>query len=210
MEIDPEKMEPRDMYYFLSGAITPRPIGWISTVSPNGVTNLAPFSFFNGVGARPPAVVFSPVNKRDGSKKDTILNIERTHEFVANVVSFDVTEAMNETAGEYAYEVSEFDECGLTPIPSIKVKPPRVKEAKVQMECALHQIVCVGEGPLAANLVIGRVLYMHVADEVLGTDGKIDPRKLDTVGRLGGMGYVRTRDIFELSRPTLGDKGTRK
>ncbi|MBI3832620.1 MAG: flavin reductase family protein [Planctomycetes bacterium] len=201
MIVDPSKLPIRDTYRFMISVITPRPIAWVSTVSPRGVTNLAPFSFFNGVAANPPTVVFSPVNRRDGSKKDTVLNIEQTPEFVVNVVSFDQAAPMNACSEELPYEVSEFEKCGLTPLPSEKVKPPRVKEAKVQIECVLHQIVHIGEGPLAANLVIGRIVLMHVDESILGEDGLPDPRKLDTIGRMGGEFYSRTTELFELPRP---------
>lgn len=201
MIVDPSKLPVRETYRFMISVITPRPIAWVSTVSPRGIPNLAPFSFFNGVAANPPTVVFSPVNRRDGSKKDTVLNIEKTPEFVVNVVSFDQAAPMNACSEEFAYEVSEFEKCGLTPLPSEKVKPPRVKEAKVQIECVLHQIVHIGEGPLAANLVIGRIVLMHVDDSILGADGLPDPRKLDTIGRMGGELYSRTTDLFELPRP---------
>lgn len=201
MRIDPAAIPIRDMYRMMISVITPRPIAWVSTVSPRGIPNLAPFSFFNGVAANPPTVVFSPVNRRDGSKKDTILNIEQTPEFVVNVVSFGQAEPMNDTSAELPYEESEFEKCGLTPLPGEKVKPPRVKEAKVHLECVLHQIVHVGEGPLAANLVIGRIVLMHVDEAVLGADGLPDPQKLDTIGRMGGEAYARTTDLFELPRP---------
>lgn len=201
MRIDPAAIPVRDMYRMMISVITPRPIAWVSTVSPRGIPNLAPFSFFNGVAANPPTVVFSPVNRRDGSKKDTILNIEQTPEFVVNVVSFGQAGPMNDTSAELPYEESEFEKCGLTPLPGEKVRPPRVKEAQVHLECVLHQIVHVGEGPLAANLVIGRIVLMHVDEAVLGADGLPDPRKLDTIGRMGGEAYARTTDLFELPRP---------
>lgn len=203
MQIDPSEVSVRRMYQLMIGAITPRPIAWVSTVSPKGVPNLAPYSFFNGVTASPPTVVFSPVNRRDGSKKDTVRNIEDNGEFVLNVVSHDLAEAMNASSAELPYDESEFDRSGLTPTPSTSVAPPCVAEAKVRFECNLHQIVHVGEGPLASNLVIGRILLMHVDDEVLDGEGLIDPRKLDTVGRMGGIGYARTTDLFELERPKV-------
>jgi len=189
------------MYRIMISVITPRPIAWVSTLSPHGIPNLAPFSFFNGVAANPPTVVFSCVNRRDGSKKDTVLNIEQTPEFVVNVVSFDQAGPMNRCSEEFPYEVNEFEKCGLTGLASEKVQPPRVKEAKVHLECVLHQMVHVGTGPLAANLVIGRIVLMHVADCVLGTDGLPDPQKLDAIGRMGGEGYTRTTELFELPRP---------
>ena len=201
MLIDPAQLTPRDIYQHMVRAITPRPIAWVSTMSPEGVLNLAPYSFFNGVSANPPSIVFSPVNRRDGSKKDTVLNIEATQQFVVNIVPHALGEAMSQTAATFDPDVSEFEECGLTSIASERVKPPRLKESPVQMECELIQIVHVGEGPLAANLIIGRILLMHVADAVLDDDGQIDPAKLDTIGRLGGSSYATTRDRFDLDRP---------
>lgn len=201
MRIDPTQLHVREMYQYLIGAITPRPIAWVSTVSPKGIPNLAPFSFFNGVAANPPTVVFSPVNRRDGSKKDTVLNLEKTPEFVVNIVSDSLAVPMNDSSAEFPYETSEFEKCGVTPLASEKVKPPRVQEAKIHMECVVHQIVHVGEGPLAANLVIGKILLMHVAEEVLDEKKQIDPAKLDTIGRMGGEWYSRTRDRFALTRP---------
>ena len=117
MIVDPEKLSIREMYRYLIGAICPRPIAWVSSISTKGVHNLAPFSFFTGVTANPPTLVFSPVNRRDGSKKDTIRNIEAHPEFVVNVVSFEQAKAMNQTSAEFDYEVSEFEACGLTAIP---------------------------------------------------------------------------------------------
>src|SRR6185503_2724433 len=123
MQIDPAATAPRDFYRLMIGCIVPRPIAWVSSVSPRGVPNLAPFSFFNGVAANPPTLIFSPVNRRDGSKKDTVLNIEKTPEFVVNVVSFDQAAPMNACSEEFPYETSEFEKCGLTPLASEKVKP---------------------------------------------------------------------------------------
>jgi flavin reductase (DIM6/NTAB) family NADH-FMN oxidoreductase RutF len=201
MVIDPENSPAQVVYRHMVACITPRPIAWVSTVSPAGITNLAPFSFFNGVGANPPAVMFSPVNRRDGSRKDTILNVEAIGEFVVNIVSDKLGPLMNGTSAELPYEISEFERCGLTATPSLKVRPPRVKEAAVHMECIVHQIVYVGRGPLSANVVIGRIVLLHADDAVLDADGQIDPQKLDTIGRLGGALYSRTRDRFAMERP---------
>lgn len=205
MKLDPAALAARDMYRVMIGLITPRPIAWVSTISPAGVTNLAPFSFFNGVAASPPTLVFSPVNRRDGSKKDTVVNIEASGEFVVNVVSYAARELMNATSEDLPYEESEFERCGVTPLPSERVRPPRVAESPVQLECALHQIVRVGEGPLAANLIIGRILLMHLADGLIDDKGRIDPRALDTIGRMGGSGYTRTTDLFSMPRPREKD-----
>jgi flavin reductase (DIM6/NTAB) family NADH-FMN oxidoreductase RutF len=201
MLLDPLTTPARDFYRHMIACITPRPIAWVSTISPGGVPNLAPFSFFNGVGANPPAVVFSPVNRRDGSRKDTVINIEANRQFVVNVVSEPMASRMNHTSAELPYEVNEFEVCGLTPVPSERVRPPRVKEALVQMECELFELVHVGHGPLAANVVIGRIVLMHVDEAVLDEKGQIDPDKLATIGRMGGSLYSRTKDRFEMERP---------
>jgi flavin reductase (DIM6/NTAB) family NADH-FMN oxidoreductase RutF len=201
MNFDPTTLSPSDVYRLLINLITPRPIAWISTVSPSGVVNLAPFSFFNGVGASPPTVVFSAVNHRDGRKKDTVVNIEANGEFVVNVASFDLREALNATAADLPYDDSELERAGLTPVPSARVRPARVAQAKAHLECVLHQIVRVGDGPLAANLVIGRVVLVHVVDAALDGQGRVDQRQLDTIGRMGGDAYARTTDLFSLPRP---------
>lgn len=202
--IDPAAHSARDVYRLMINLITPRPIGWVSSVSPAGVPNLAPFSFFNGVGASPPTVVFSAVNKRDGARKDTVVNVEATGEFVVNVASYDLREPMNATSEEFPYEVNEFEQVGLTALPSARVKVPRVKEAKAHFECVVHQIVQVGQGPLAANVVIGRIVLIHLVETVLDPSGAIDPAKLETIGRMGGEGYVRTTDLFSMPRPKSG------
>lgn len=202
MTIDPEKVGPVEAYRVLTACVTPRPIGWISTVSPRGVPNLAPYSFFNAVGANPPAVMFSPTNRRDGSRKDSLVNAEATGEFVVNIVSGGVVGAMNETSRELGYEESEFAVAALTAVPSEVVRPPRVAEAKVHLECVVMRIVAVGEGAMAGNVVIGRVVRMHVAREVLDGYGQVDPGLLDAVGRMGGATYCRTRERFDLPRPT--------
>jgi flavin reductase (DIM6/NTAB) family NADH-FMN oxidoreductase RutF len=201
MLIEPEKVTPRDVYRVMISCITPRPIAWVSTISPRGIPNLAPFSFFNGIGANPPTVLFCPVNRRDGSKKDTLINVEATKEFVVNIVPYALARPMNETSAEVPYEVNEFELAHLATAPSMKIKPPRVKDAPVHMECVLHQIVNVGEGALGANVVIGRILCIEVNDSVLDEKGQIDPQKLDTIGRMGGHLYSRTTDRFELTRP---------
>ena len=201
MEIDPADETARDFYFRMVSLITPRPIAWVSTLSDSGIPNLAPYSFFNGISAAPPSVVFSPVNRPDGSKKDTVLNIEANGEFVVNVVSREVAEKMNVTATEFDYGENEFEAAGLTAVPSRTVRPFRVAESRAQFECELIQIVHVGEGPLAANLVIGKVRHLHIVDYVLDDRGRVDPEKLDNVGRLGGALYSTTRDRFEIQRP---------
>ncbi|MEM7314660.1 MAG: flavin reductase family protein, partial [Planctomycetota bacterium] len=157
MQLDPTQLGVRDFYLHMVRLITPRPIAWVSTISNDGVTNLAPYSFFNGVGANPPSVVFCPVNRRDGSKKDTLLNIEQNGEFVVNIVSFQLAETMNQTSAEYGRDLSEFQACGLTELPSERVKAPRLAESAAQFECTLLQAIQLGTGPAGSNVVIGRI-----------------------------------------------------
>jgi flavin reductase (DIM6/NTAB) family NADH-FMN oxidoreductase RutF len=201
MTIDPASQHPRDIYKHMVAFITPRPIAWVSTINLDGKTNLAPFSFFNGVCPNPPTILFCPTNSRHGNKKDTLRNIEATREFVVNVVPDAIREKMNATSKEFPPEVSEFAACGLTPVSSTRVNPPRVKESPVNLECLLQDIVRIGDGPLSGNVVIGRIVMIHVDESVLNDAAQIDPEKLDTIGRMGGSIYTRTRDRFEMDRP---------
>lgn len=201
MLLDFTQLRPRDAYAWMISTILPRPIAWVSTVSADGKTNLAPFSFFQGVTANPPMLMFVPVNTRDGTKKDTVRNIEAVPEFVVNLVSYDLAEKMNASAAMLPYGESEFEKFGIAAVPSTRIRPPRVGAAPVAFECALERIVTFGEGPLAANVIFGRILLAHVTDAVLGADGRPDPEKLDLIGRLGGEFYTRTREQFSLRRP---------
>lgn len=196
MQIDPSKATAKEIYSLMIRAITPRPIAWVSTQSNEGINNLAPFSYFNGVCSAPPALCFSPVNKLDGSKKDTVINIESNGQFVVNLVPHELAKSMHQTSAEYPSDVSEFDSVQLTPLDSLKIKPPRIAESPVQFECELLQLIPIGEGPLAANLIIGKILLFHIDDSVLDDRKKIDPDKLDTIGRMGGLEYATTRDRF--------------
>jgi flavin reductase (DIM6/NTAB) family NADH-FMN oxidoreductase RutF len=201
MDIDFSVLSPRDAYQWMIHTILPRPIAWVSTVDLSGRTNLAPFSFFQGITANPPTLMFVPVNDRKGMKKDTVQNIEQVSEFVINVVSHAQAEAMNNTAATLPYGESEFEKFGIDATPSSRVRPPRVAHAPVAFECMLDRIVKIGEGPLAANVVFGRILLAHIRDEVMDSQGLPDPAKLDLVGRLGGNNYATTREIFSLIRP---------
>lgn len=201
MLIQPDELSVRQMYAYMVGMITPRPIAWVSTVGPSGVTNLAPFSFFNGVSAKPAALCFSAVNNRDGSLKDTIRNIEATGQFVVNVVPAALAEVMNQTSFEYPADESEIDAVGIEVVPSQIVSPPRVKASPIQIECQLIQVVKVGDGPAAGNLVVGQILVAHIDDAVLNAAGEIDPDLLDTIGRMGASDYCWTRQRFALPRP---------
>lgn len=200
MEADPESLDIRARYQLLIGAIQPRPIAWVSTISPEGVPNLAPFSFFTGIAANPMTVCFAPVNDRHGKKKDTLLNVEATKQFVVNLATESNAGKMNQTSAPYPYGVSEFEKAGVTPLPSTKVKPPRAAESPAAFECELIQIVRLGEGPLAGNLVIGKVVRIHCDDKIYN-GGKINHQDLKTIGRMEGSWYTRTQDAFELPRP---------
>lgn len=204
MLVDFQTLSARDAYALMISAITPRPIAWVSTVNAAGQTNLAPFSFFQGVCASPPTLLFTGANDRTGKKKDTILNVEQVPEFVVNIVPHSLAEPMNLTATPLPHGDSEFEKFNIATAPSQKVRPPRVAAAPVAFECTLDRIVRVGEGPLGANVVFGRIVCAHVYESVLDATGHIDPAKLDTIGRMGGDYYVRTRDLFTIARPTGG------
>ena len=204
MELDPESLNVRDRYGLMISTILPRPIAWVSTVSPDGKTNLAPFSFFTGITANPMSVCFAPVNDRTGRLKDTLLNARDTKQFVVNLATEANAPQMNQTSAPWPYGVSEFEKAGLTPLPSVKVKPPRVKESPINMECELLQIVTLSEGPLGGQLVIGKVVHIHVAD-ALWNGGRPRHQDLKAVGRMEGAWYARTQDAFELPRPEIED-----
>ena len=201
MRLDFTSLHARDVYGWMVSTILPRPIAWVSTVSAEGRSNLAPFSFFQGVCANPPTLMFVPVNTRDGAKKDTVRNLELVPEFVVNLVPFALAEQMNATAALLPYGESEFEKFGIASAASERVRPPRVAAAPVAFECTLDRFVHIGEGPLAAHVTFGRILLAHVNDAVLGTDGKPDPAKLDLIGRLGGELYARTTERFAIKRP---------
>jgi len=201
MRIDLSSLASRDAYRWMTSTILPRPIAWVSTISPEGKTNLAPFSFFQGITSNPPSLMFVPVNLRDGSKKDTVKNIEATKQFVVNLVSYAQAELMNNSAAVLPYGESEFDAFHVPSVASDVVKPPRVAGAPVSFECELHSITRLGEGAAAANVVFGLIKLMHVDDTVLDASGNVDPVKLDLVARLGGESYVRMGEAFTLKRP---------
>jgi flavin reductase (DIM6/NTAB) family NADH-FMN oxidoreductase RutF len=201
MRIDVASSDVVAVYRALTGVVAPRPIAWVTTLDGQGRVNLAPFSFFNAFGANPPVVVFSPTLRRDGSKKDTLLNLESIPEFVVNAAVEDLAQQVNTTSADLPRGESEADHAGLNLLPSARVRPPRVAESPVHLECLVRQIMSIGDGPIAANLVIGEVVFIHIEDRVLDAQGQIDPRKLRTIARLGGSYYCRSTDLFEMERP---------
>jgi flavin reductase (DIM6/NTAB) family NADH-FMN oxidoreductase RutF len=200
--LDPASMPARDAYRLLIHCVAPRPIAFTSTLSPEGWPNLAPFSFFMGGGGNPPSVVISPVNNRDGAPNDTLRNIRATGQFVINVVTFEMRERMNQASANYPNGVSEWDEAGFTPQPSVKVAPARVSESPLAMECRLFKIVPHGEGGLSANYVIGEVVYFHVRTDLID-NGKLHPERIDYIARMGADWYARADAgaMFEMPRP---------
>ena len=200
MQFNPDDLERSAIYKLLTGSIIPRPIGWISSVSEDGINNLAPFSYFNMLGDDPPHVMFS--TRRDNDKnKDTLNNVLATKQFVVNMVTEDVVEQMNTTSQSIPADESEFDLANLTPIPSIKVKPMRVKESKIHFECELvHHYFLEGHQQGGACVVIGRIVMMHFDDQVLLEDYKINLETYKPVSRLAGSNYSKVGEIFSIKR----------
>ncbi|MGC9158828.1 MAG: flavin reductase family protein [Terracidiphilus sp.] len=205
LSFDPANCQQRDNYKLMTGIIVPRPIALVSTISRDGVANLAPFSFFCGVGSAPPTVLFCPALRLSdepgkGEKKDTLRNVEETGEFVINVVSEAIAGAANVASTEAAPEVDEFPLAGLTPVPSQVVRPFRVAESPAQMECRLLQVIYTGQAPASGVIVLGEIVRFHVRASLV-QNFRVDPEGLHVVGRMAGNTWVRTADRFELARP---------
>jgi len=203
--LNPSEQSPREIYSLLVGSVVPRPIAFVSSMDDHGVRNLAPFSFFTVASANPPIVCFCPMvrgaNKNDlPPTKDTLRNIIATREFVLNIVSEEFAEQMNACSTDAPPEVDEFELSGLTPLDSEVVRPPRVAESQVQMECRLEQVVHVSTEPMGGSIVLGEVLRFHVRESLLD-NFRIDPEKLHAIGRMAGATYARTTDRFEMERP---------
>ena len=203
MEITPSEISLHAMYKLITGTIVPRAIGWVSTLNSEGQPNLAPFSYFTAVCAKPPTILFCPgVRGRDLSPKDTLQNLRATGEFVVNIVTEELAEAMNTTATELPADVNEFELAGLSTTPSKIVSPPRLTESPVNYECKVTEIVDIGAGGRGAgSVVIGEVLHLHVADNVMQLDFHIDVQALKPIGRLAGPNYAYIRETFEMIRP---------
>lgn len=201
MIIDPATTPKSEFYPWLIRCIVPRPIAWVSTISREGVYNLAPFSFFTAISTEPATLCFAPGrHPTTGHKKDTLINIEATGDFVVNVVPEELAEAMNETATDFPHGVSEFAEAKLTPVPAERVKAPRLQESPIHFECERYEIIQVGpDGAGGGALVIGRIVLLHVDDRVIA-NGKVDYDLFRALGRMGGMDYTRTHDRFPMPR----------
>jgi flavin reductase (DIM6/NTAB) family NADH-FMN oxidoreductase RutF len=205
VSFNPADYEPRQVYKLMTGIIVPRPVALVSTVDRDGVANLAPFSFFTGVGSNPPTVLFCPVVRARGAaadiRKDTLRNVEDTGEFVINAVSDEIAAATNATAAEVPPEVDEFVLSGLTPQASEIVRPPRVAESPAQMECKLLQVIYTSREPGGGVVVLGEVVRFHVRSNLV-ENFRVDPAGLDAVGRMAGNTWARTRERIELIRPS--------
>jgi flavin reductase (DIM6/NTAB) family NADH-FMN oxidoreductase RutF len=199
MEIDLNTLTARDAHDLLSSALIPRPIAWVSSISAKGQINLAPFSFFSGITWCPATLLFSVVNRPDGSRKDTIRNIEETRNFVVNMVSQDLASRMVKTSTTFPHGINEAQEAEIPLTSSTIVPAPRVKESRVAFECGLDRIVTVGKGAYAGNLVLGTILLLHIKDDVLDAGKIVDSIKFDVIGRLSGTRYCRTGSVFEIS-----------
>jgi flavin reductase (DIM6/NTAB) family NADH-FMN oxidoreductase RutF len=210
MIVNPSDLSHSELYSIILNSVAPRPIAWVSTANSSGQLNLAPFSFFNAVCVDPPLLAFASGLRRpkepqsgQGEAKDTLRNIRDTGEFVVNIVTFELAEAMNATSGEYDASVNEFDLAKVTPQASTIVRPPRVAESPVAFECRLHQILDFSSAPTGSSLVIGRIVAIHVHDSHM-KDGVLDRNSLDLIGRMGGIQYTKTTQRFDMVRPKVG------
>ncbi|WP_435355685.1 flavin reductase family protein [Emticicia sp. SJ17W-69] len=201
LTFNPKELDSRVFYSYLTGTVAPRPIAFASTIDKSGNVNLSPFSFFNIMGINPPILVFAPNNRgRDGSKKDTILNLEEVPEVVINMVDYNMVQQMSLSSVEFPRDTNEFVKSGFTEEKSILIKPPRVKESKAHFECKILEIKQIG----TMNLVICEIILAHFSELIIGKNGKIDQQKTDWVARMGGDWYARANEsaIFEVEKPT--------
>ena len=197
MEIDLRSLEDRHAHDLLASSIIPRPIAWVTSISKDGKTNIAPFSFFSGMQWYPPVLTFSVVNRADGSKKDTVINIEQTREFVINIVSTDLLQIMERSAKQIPCGEDETILSDIRLTPSKTIKPCCIEDARISFECVLDRIICVDEGANAGNLIIGRVQLMHIRDDLLIGGREVDWNGLDVLGRLSGNRYCSIDSVIE-------------
>ena len=193
----------QEIYRLAISFINPRPIALVSTVSADGIQNVAPFSFFNMVSANPPVLMICPSRRRNGSRKDTQVNIEATGHFVVASATADIVEKLHQASANYPPQVSEFEAVGLTPAPASKIAAPLVADSPVNCECKLDRIIEYGDQVGAGAVIFGRIVAIHVRDDVLADDGLVDPEKLRTVGRMGRLTYSHTTQRFDLPAPQI-------
>lgn len=207
--IDPKEIPVPKLHHYLLGSVGPRPICFASTIDKDGVENLAPFSFFNVFSAKPPIAVFSPARSgRTGATKDTLNNVKEVAEVVINIVNYDMVHQMSLASSPYAADVDEFIKAGFTKLKSDLIKPSRVKESPVQMECKVKEVIELGQEGGAGNLVICEIVKIHIDESILDETGMIDQKKIDLVARMGGNWYCRADEnsMFEIQKPitTIG------
>lgn len=201
---DPKSLSQPELHQFLLTAVAPRPIALASTIDKDGKVNLAPFSFFNVFSSNPPILIFSPARSgRDNSTKHTYQNVKKVSEVVVNIVNFDIVEQMSLSSTAYDKGINEFEKAGFSEVASTLIKPPRVAEAPVSLECKVNKVIELGENPGAGNLIIAEVIMMHAQARFLDEKGKLDTRKLDLVARMGGSDYCRAlpESLFEIPKP---------
>jgi flavin reductase (DIM6/NTAB) family NADH-FMN oxidoreductase RutF len=200
----PQDLAVAELHQYLLGAVGPRPIAFVSTIDAEGRVNLAPYSFFNIFSVAPPIAIFSPARRgRDNTTKHSYENAKAVPECVINIVNHAMVEQMSLASTEYAQGINEFEKAGLTQLPSDLVRPPRVGESPVQLECKINQVIELGQNGGAGNLVVCEIIKIHIRTEVLNEDGKIDPLKMDQVARMGGHWYTRaSAGLFQLPQPT--------
>lgn len=206
LTIYPSQVPVQTLQHYLQSAVAPRPIALASTLNSNGDINLSPFSFFNIFGTNPPTLIFSPNRRiRDGSIKHTLENLQEVPEVVINMVHYGIVEQVSLASCEYEKGINEFTKSGLTPVPSEKISPPRVGESQAAFECAVTQIIHLGEKGGAANLVICEILVAHFSEDILGENNMIDQQKTDWVARLGADWYTRVNNtsLFEIPKPNI-------
>jgi flavin reductase (DIM6/NTAB) family NADH-FMN oxidoreductase RutF len=202
LELNPDGQSTGILQKLLNGAIIPRPIGWISTLNVQGLPNLAPFSYFTVVCPNPPHVLYCPGRRgAQAAEKDSLANVRRQGEFVVNIVTEALAQAMNLTSSEVGPDVDEFALAGLTTAPSVAVAPPRVADSPIHFECKVTHIVDVSDAPGGGSIVVGQVVHIHVADDLLVGGDKINIPALQAIGRLAGAGYTRVSDLFDMPRP---------
>lgn len=199
MILDPKQVNDKDIYKLLIGLVVPRPIAFVTTMTDAGIVNAAPFSFFNVVCTNPPMLAVSVARKPDGSSKDTSANIQYNRQFVVHVAEERMISQVNHASCPYPPDISEVEKAGLRTLPSHKIKVPRIRECRVAMECILHKLVELGNGP-DTDLIIGEVVQFHVDDKLL-QDGKIKIAELNPVARLAGSDYSKLGEMFSLERP---------
>ncbi|MBA93614.1 MAG: flavin reductase [Candidatus Marinimicrobia bacterium] len=202
-QYNPKDLDIRSNYHLMISGIVPRPIAFVSSISNNNEVNLAPYSFFNGFGANPPIVGFSPaLSGRTGKPKDTLLNIQETKEFTISIANSSMVGQVSLSSCEYERSIDEFEKTGLTKQESTIVKPPFVGESSFVMECKLYDIIYLGNKPASGNLILGEIVMFHISENILDTKGAVDPNLLDAISRMGGSWYSKSKDgLFEFKKP---------